>query len=168
MRPYGTKWARSVLMTRMSAFRPTYEVGPDRAIVPMTENLETIRRRIAGAERLSNIHYYMSDPSVRKLAWKGRLDHPAWRAQPNAGHRALVALVTQNIDGLHQRAGSSPDIVIEVHGTMREAICMSGCGWRGPWSRCWTDHHFTTQSSGSYRRLWDRWGAIDLDRPIVE
>ena len=107
----------------------------------MTENLDTIRRRIAGAERLSNIHYYMSDPSVRKLAWKGRLDHPAWHAQPNQGHRALVALeqqgrlhalITQNIDGLHLQAGSSPDIVIEVHGTMREAMCMSGCGWRGP------------------------------------
>jgi NAD-dependent deacetylase len=92
------------------------------------------------AERLSNIHHYMSDPEVRRLAWKGRLDHPAWQAQPNAGHRALVelerrgkllALVTQNIDGLHQRAGSTPDKVIEVHGTMHEVTCMS-CGWRGP------------------------------------
>src|SRR5262249_20304405 len=92
------------------------------------------------AERLSNIHSYMSDPEVRKLAWKGRLDHPAWRAEPNAGHRRLVALerrdkllalVTQNIDGLHQQAGSSPDKVIEVHGTMRDVMCMQ-CGWRGP------------------------------------
>ena len=92
------------------------------------------------AERLSNIHAYMSDASVRRDAWKARLDHPAWRAGPNAGHRALVelerrgklhALVTQNIDGLHQQAGSSPDKVIEVHGTMREVMCM-GCGWRGP------------------------------------
>jgi NAD-dependent deacetylase len=92
------------------------------------------------AEKLSNIHYYMSDPDVRKRAWKGRLDHPAWHAQPNAGHRALVelerrgklhALITQNIDGLHQMAGSSPDTVIEVHGTMREVMCME-CAWRGP------------------------------------
>ena len=92
------------------------------------------------AEKLSNIHYYMSDPEVRKLAWQGRLGHPAWRAVPNAGHDALVslerrgkllALVTQNIDGLHQRAGHSADRVIEVHGTVHEAICM-GCGWRGP------------------------------------
>ena len=88
------------------------------------------------AERLSNIHAYMSDPDVRRLAWQGRLDHPAWRAAPNAGHRALVelerrgklhALVTQNIDGLHQQAGSSPGKVIEVHGTMREVMCMSCC-----------------------------------------
>jgi NAD-dependent deacetylase len=92
------------------------------------------------AERLSNIHDYMSDPEVRKLSWRSRLDHPGFYAEPNAGHRALVelerrgtlhALVTQNIDGLHQRAGNSPEKVIEVHGTMHEAICMR-CGWRGP------------------------------------
>jgi NAD-dependent deacetylase len=92
------------------------------------------------AERLSNIQHYMSDPEVRRLAWQSRLDHPAWRAAPNAGHRALVelerrgtllALVTQNIDGLHQQAGHGADRVIEVHGTMRDVMCMA-CGWRGP------------------------------------
>jgi NAD-dependent deacetylase len=95
--------------------------------------------RDPAAEKLSNIHYYMSDPEVRKLAWRGRLDHPAWQAVPNAGHHALVdlerrgklhALVTQNIDGLHQRAGNSPDRVVEVHGTVHEAVCMV-CGRRG-------------------------------------
>jgi NAD-dependent deacetylase len=92
------------------------------------------------AEQLSNIHYYMSDPEVRRLAWQSRLEHPAWHATPNAGHRALVelerrgtlqALVTQNIDGLHQLAGSAPETVIEVHGTMRDVRCMA-CEWRGP------------------------------------
>jgi NAD-dependent deacetylase len=92
------------------------------------------------AEKLSNIHYYVSDPEVRRLAWKGRLEHPAWQATPNTGHRALVelerrgqlhALVTQNIDGLHQRAGSSPERVIEVHGTVHDATCLH-CEWRGP------------------------------------
>lgn len=95
------------------------------------------------AEKLSNIHYYMSDPEIRRLAWRGRLEHPAWTAMPNAGHRALVelerrgklaALVTQNIDGLHQRAGHSPDRIIEVHGTVHEVVCMH-CSWRGPMSR---------------------------------
>ncbi|MGE4055723.1 MAG: NAD-dependent deacetylase, partial [Vicinamibacterales bacterium] len=66
------------------------------------------------AEKLSNISYYMSDPEVRRLSWRSRMDHPAWHAKPNAGHFALVelekrgklaALVTQNIDGLHQLAG---------------------------------------------------------------
>ena len=92
------------------------------------------------AERLSSIQHYMADPEVRRLAWQSRLDHPAWHAAPNAGHRALVdlerrgtllAVVTQNIDGLHQQAGHAPDKVIEVHGTMREVMCMA-CGWRGP------------------------------------
>jgi NAD-dependent deacetylase len=92
------------------------------------------------AEKLSNIHAYMSDPDVRKAAWKARIDHPGWRAEPNAGHHALAdlerrgrlhALVTQNIDGLHQRAGNSAEKVIEVHGTMRDVLCMT-CGWRGP------------------------------------
>ena len=92
------------------------------------------------AERLSNIHDYMADPEVRRLAWQSRLEHPAWTATPNAGHRALVelerrgrlhALITQNIDGLHQRAGHSPDRLIEVHGTVHDVVCMR-CGWRGP------------------------------------
>ena len=91
------------------------------------------------AERLSNIHEYMSNAEVRKLSWNSRLDHPAWRARPNAGHRALVeierrgklhALITQNIDGLHQQAGNSSEKVIEVHGTLHEAMCMH-CDWRG-------------------------------------
>jgi NAD-dependent deacetylase len=92
------------------------------------------------AEKLSDIRYYMADPEVRRLAWQSRLEHPGWRAQPNAGHRALVelerrgklhALITQNIDELHQRAGNSPDRVIEVHGTMRKVVCMA-CGERAP------------------------------------
>lgn len=92
------------------------------------------------AERLSDIRYYMSDPEVRRLAWQSRLEHPAWHAAPNAGHRALVelerrgtlrAVVTQNIDGLHQLAGHAPETVIEVHGTMRDVRCMA-CEWRGP------------------------------------
>jgi NAD-dependent deacetylase len=92
------------------------------------------------AEKLSNIHYYMSDPEVRKAAWQSRLSHPAWTAQPNAGHFALAdlekrgklhALITQNIDELHQMAGNSPDKVIEVHGTVRKVVCMA-CGMTAP------------------------------------
>ena len=90
------------------------------------------------AEKLSDIRYYMSDPEVRRLSWQSRLQNPAWSAQPNAGHHALVelerrgklhALITQNIDELHQQAGNSADKVIEVHGTMRKVVCMS-CGER--------------------------------------
>ena len=92
------------------------------------------------AEKLSNIHYYLADPEVRKASWQNRLASPAWEAKPNAGHMALVelekrqklrALITQNIDELHQLAGNSPGLVIEVHGTMRKFMCW-GCGMRGP------------------------------------
>jgi NAD-dependent deacetylase len=92
------------------------------------------------AEKLSNIHYYMADPEVRKASWKARMDHSAWRAKPNPGHLALAqlerrgklhALITQNIDELHQQAGNSPQKVIEVHGTMRKVVCME-CGMTAP------------------------------------
>jgi NAD-dependent deacetylase len=95
------------------------------------------------AEKLSNLRHYMNDAEVRVASWQARLVHPAWGAEPNAGHRALAelegrgrldTLVTQNIDGLHQKAGSSPDRVIEIHGTMREVMCMA-CGERAPMER---------------------------------
>jgi NAD-dependent deacetylase len=91
-------------------------------------------------ERMSDIRYYMSDPEVRALSWQSRLAHPVWSARPNAGHLALAALerqgklhalVTQNIDGLHQRAGNRASLVIEVHGNLHSAVCLE-CGWRGP------------------------------------
>jgi NAD-dependent deacetylase len=92
------------------------------------------------AEKLSNIHYYVADPDIRRKSWQSRLAHPAWTAQPNVGHAAIVelerrgklhALITQNIDGLHQRAGNSSERVIEVHGTVHDVVCLS-CGWKGP------------------------------------
>jgi NAD-dependent deacetylase len=95
------------------------------------------------AEKRATLQYYMSDPAVRRKSWLDRLDHPAWAAEPNAGHRALVelerrgkldTLVTQNIDGLHQAAGSDPARIVEVHGTMHEVVCMS-CGERAPMQR---------------------------------
>ncbi len=96
-----------------------------------------------GSEKLSDIRYYMAERDVRVAAWQGRLEHPAWTAEPNAGHRALAdlegmgkldTLVTQNVDGLHQRAGSSPERVVEIHGTIREVMCMA-CGDRAPMER---------------------------------
>jgi NAD-dependent deacetylase len=92
------------------------------------------------AERTSRLADYLGDPDVRRQSWRNRLHHPAWSARPNAGHRALVdlerqgrlvALLTQNIDELHQRAGSDPDLVVELHGSMRRVMCWS-CGRRQP------------------------------------
>jgi NAD-dependent deacetylase len=95
------------------------------------------------AEKLSHLRYYMADREVRVLAWKSRLEHPTWTAAPNAGHIALAkleqrgaldTLITQNIDGLHQAAGNSADSLIEIHGTMKDVVCMS-CGSRSPMER---------------------------------
>ena len=92
------------------------------------------------AERMSDIRYYVTDTEVRKASWQSRLAHPAWTAQPNAGHLACVALerrgklralITQNIDGLHLRAGNSPELVVEVHGNLHKVICLE-CGRKGP------------------------------------
>jgi len=96
-----------------------------------------------GAEKAATIQNYVSDPEVRKRAWRNRLESEAWTAEPNPGHHALAelerqgrlhTLVTQNIDGLHQRAGSDPAKVVEVHGTIREVGCLN-CGERAPMER---------------------------------
>ena len=95
------------------------------------------------AEKMATLQYYMSDREIRVRAWRSRVDHEAWSAQPNAGHHAIAdleakgkvhTLVTQNVDGLHQMAGSSPGRIVEIHGTMREVNCMS-CGERAPMER---------------------------------
>ncbi|SDH77552.1 NAD-dependent deacetylase [Actinokineospora alba] len=84
------------------------------------------------AQRMSNLREYQRDPALRAQTWLARRVHPAWTAEPNAAHLALVrlerggrlaAIVTQNIDRLHQRAGSSR--VIELHGTIFDTVCLS-------------------------------------------
>jgi NAD-dependent deacetylase len=95
-----------------------------------------------GAEKLSNLQTYMAEPEVRARAWHSRVQSPTWAAEPNAGHSAVsrlvgtgrvILVVTQNIDGLHQAAGTDPSLIVEIHGTMHEVECMS-CGDRGPMS----------------------------------
>ncbi len=95
------------------------------------------------AEKQATLQHYVADPEVRRRAWRSRLESPAWAAEPNDGHRALVTLerrgtldtlITQNVDGLHQRAGSSPGKVVEIHGTLHEVVCLD-CGERAPMER---------------------------------
>jgi NAD-dependent deacetylase len=92
------------------------------------------------AQAMFDIDSYAGSRAVRVEAWKLRLSAPAWEAEPNAGHRALVdlerqgrltGLITQNVDGLHQRAGSAPDLVHELHGTALYVDCLS-CAHRIP------------------------------------
>ncbi len=93
-----------------------------------------------GAERTATIQHYIADRDHRVRSWASRADSPMRNAVPNAGHLALTdleqkgrldTLVTQNIDGLHHDAGTSPDRIIEIHGTVREYACL-GCADRGP------------------------------------
>lgn len=94
--------------------------------------------RNPAAQAMFDIRTYLRDPEVRRQAWANRRANPAWTAQPNAGHLALAdlqragrvrTLMTQNIDGLHQRAGSTD--VLELHGTLWEVRCLS-CPARWP------------------------------------
>ncbi len=85
---------------------------------------------------------FLTDSEVRRRYWqRWRERYPLLaRSQPNAGHRALARLqaagylreiITQNIDGLHQKAGSDPSLVIELHGTAHQIRCLD-CGARWP------------------------------------
>jgi len=95
------------------------------------------------AEKTATIQHYMANRDARVNAWRNRLGSAMWQAEPNAGHLALAELerrgkletiVTQNVDGLHQKAGNSPERVIEIHGTIHEFTCMQ-CGEHGPIER---------------------------------
>jgi len=108
--------------------------------IPDFRGPQGVWTRNPAAEKMSSLQHYLADPAVRRAAWQARLAHPALHAAPNAAHRALLqlersgrlhALITQNIDELHQQAGHAPDKVIEVHGTLRRVVCW-GCGQRLP------------------------------------
>jgi NAD-dependent protein deacetylase/lipoamidase len=108
--------------------------------IPDFRGPQGVWTRDPSAQAKADISHYLADPEVRREAWRARLAHPGLRAAPNAGHRAiadlerrgrLALLVTQNIDGLHLDAGSSPERTVEIHGTTREFTCLT-CGDRGP------------------------------------
>ncbi|HCK75891.1 MAG TPA: NAD-dependent deacetylase [Gammaproteobacteria bacterium] len=108
--------------------------------IPDFRGPQGIWTRDPDAEKLSDIHYYVSDENIRRKAWLSRRDSPVWQACPGLGHEVLArfeqsgrldTLVTQNIDGLHQLAGSSRERVIEIHGTIREVVCLV-CSYRVP------------------------------------
>ena len=90
------------------------------------------------AEKMATLQTYVADPELRQQSWRNRLTAPMWDSEPNPGHTALVTLerggrlhtlVTQNIDGLHQKAGTDPARMVEIHGTAREVMCLR-CGDR--------------------------------------
>jgi NAD-dependent deacetylase len=83
---------------------------------------------------------FMSSEEMRRESWRRKFatDETMLRAEPNAGHRALAklveqgrmsAVITQNVDGLHQRSGVPDSKVIELHGNSTYATCLD-CGHR--------------------------------------
>jgi NAD-dependent deacetylase len=96
--------------------------------------------RDPAAEARANINYYREHREARVAVWRRRLESPQYAGEPNTGHLALGELdrqgrlhllLTQNVDGLHQRGGVDPERVVELHGTVREFMCLS-CDARGP------------------------------------
>ena len=92
------------------------------------------------AEKLATLQHYMAEPAVRVASWKAKFESNFGIREPNAGHLALVSLeqqgrldtlITQNVDGLHHKAGNSAERIVEIHGTIREVVCMV-CDDRGP------------------------------------
>jgi NAD-dependent deacetylase len=91
---------------------------------------------IWATNRIIEFDEFLSSRAARIEYWRQKVAMwPEMRdAKPNAGHYAfvelerrgkLIAMITQNIDRLHQRAGQSPELVIELHGTTTEAECLS-------------------------------------------
>jgi NAD-dependent deacetylase len=77
---------------------------------------------------------YVSDANQRRRAWANRGHGAVWTAQPNAGHWALLELeakdklallVTQNTDGLHRCVGHVSELIVELHGSVHETVCLS-------------------------------------------
>lgn len=110
--------------------------------IPDFRGPEGVWTRNPAAEKFSTYDHYVGDPEVRRLAWQSRLELAARLGGPNDGHRAIVELekrgklhllITQNIDGLHIDAGSTPERTVEIHGTFREVACLA-CAERGPMS----------------------------------
>lgn len=96
---------------------------------------------------------FISSEEMRRESWRRKFvtDEVLGKAEPNAGHRALAklveqgkmsAIITQNIDGLHQRSGVPDARVIELHGNGTYASCLD-CGQRyelGPIRGAFLDH----------------------------
>jgi len=122
----------------MNAKRPLIAVMTGAGIstdsgIPDYRGPQGLWQRDPEAQELVTIGPYLADPDVRRRAWLMRRDAGALAAEPNAGHLALVELersglpvrvLTQNVDGLHQRAGLPERKVIELHGTARRVQCV--------------------------------------------
>jgi len=77
---------------------------------------------------------FLESPETRRRSWRMRKESGILDAEPNAAHLALVefwesgrmlAVVTQNIDGLHQKSGLPGRAVVELHGNAHQSVCVA-------------------------------------------
>ena len=92
------------------------------------------------AEMLSTFETWINERSVRVAAWRSRATRRDQHFEPNVAHYAinelarrgaLSLLVTQNIDGLHHKARTPSELIVEIHGCSRDALCLR-CAHREP------------------------------------
>jgi NAD-dependent deacetylase len=125
--------------------------------ISTASNIPDFRGPAGVWQRRQPVYYsdFVASDAARREYWDFKLEgYRAFRdAQPNAAHRAIVelehmgkleSLVTQNVDGLHQRAGSSAERLVELHGTNLEIECIE-CARREPPERCMLEFERTKQ-----------------------
>src|SRR5699024_8689090 len=122
------------------AFERVLALLADRPLVVLTgaglstdSGISDYRGPLAPARRPMTYDEFVSGPQAQRRYWAR--SHVGWRrmheAAPNAGHRALAALeahgqvdllITQNVDGLHEAAGSNP---LALHGRISDVVCLT-------------------------------------------
>lgn len=80
-----------------------------------------------------DIDAFLTDQEAREYSWRWQKESPVWNAQPGAAHLALAKLeqagmltllATQNFDALHEKAGNSDQVIVNLHGTIGTSHCM--------------------------------------------
>lgn len=108
--------------------------------IPDFRGPEGVWTRDPEAELTSTLSWYLRDENVRRKAWLMRAEAAVWDKDPTPAHHAIAdfaahndvgAVITQNVDGLHQAAGSDSARVLEVHGSARSWRC-EDCAATGP------------------------------------
>lgn len=83
--------------------------------------------------KVYDIEAFLCHEEDRKYSWRWQKESPVWTAQPGTAHKALVKLeqagmltllATQNFDALHEKAGNSSDVIVNLHGTIGTSHCM--------------------------------------------
>ena len=124
--------ARDLLATARDVVAMTGAGISTESGIPDFRGPDGLWTRNPAAAKMSDLRAYRGSREVRERTWLIRATHPAWTAEPNAAHHALVdleragtlrAIITQNVDELHQKAGSRA--VLQLHGTMFATECLT-------------------------------------------